>query len=46
MADPLSWLVATFGPFLIPAVLFVLGMLGYWGLLALRRAGLVGSRPN
>lgn len=43
MADPVSWLVATFGPFLIPAALFVLGVVGYWALLALRQAGLLGA---
>ena len=33
-----EWLVATFGPFLIPATLFVLGAIGYLFLYLLTRA--------
>ena len=34
----LDWLIATFGPFLIPATLFALGTVGYFFLWFLTRA--------
>ena len=43
--DPLGWLVSTFGAFLLPAALFVLGLVGYWLLLVARRWGLLNG-PN
>ena len=37
-------LVDTFGPFLIPAVLFVVGVVGYAILIALTRYGILPRR--
>lgn len=34
MSTPIEWLIQTFGPFLIPPILFVMGLIGY-GLLVL-----------
>lgn len=39
MSGVVDALVATFGPFLIPAVLFALGVVGYLALLAVSRRG-------
>ena len=40
MIDPI---VDTFGPFLIPVVIFVLGVVGYLILFALTRRGILGG---
>ena len=40
MIDPI---VDTFGPFLIPVVIFVLGLVGYLVLLVLTRRGILGG---
>jgi hypothetical protein len=42
--DPLGELLRTFGPFVIPVAVFVAGLVGYAVLVALGRAGLVGTR--
>jgi hypothetical protein len=34
----LDWLISTFGPFLIPATLFVLGAIGYFFLWLVTRS--------
>ena len=36
---PLDPLVATFGPFILPVLLFALGLVGYLALVALGRMG-------
>ncbi|SEO98363.1 hypothetical protein SAMN04487948_109145 [Halogranum amylolyticum] len=41
---PFSDLIGVFGPFVIPVVLFVCGLLGYLILVALGRAGLGNGR--
>lgn len=40
----LDTLFSTFGPFVIPVVLFAAGVVGYGVLLALSRAGVLGAR--
>ncbi len=39
-------LVETFGPFLIPATMFVIGVVGYGVLILLTRYGLLPIRGN
>jgi hypothetical protein len=39
-------LVETFGPFLIPATVFVVGVVGYGILIALTRYGLLPGRDH
>ncbi|KTG10290.1 hypothetical protein AUR64_11980 [Haloprofundus marisrubri] len=41
---PIETLVSTFGPFVIPVLIFVVGLVGYLVLVALGRAGLVNGR--
>jgi uncharacterized RDD family membrane protein YckC len=36
-------IVTTFGPFLIPVIIFVLGLVGYFILFLLTRRGILGS---
>ena len=44
---PLTDLIGVFGPFVIPAVLFVCGFVGYLVLVALSRAGVFsGGRDS
>jgi hypothetical protein len=43
-AGVVEWLFGTFGPFVIPVAVFVVGIVGYFLLLALGRLGLVGRR--
>ncbi|WP_224450226.1 hypothetical protein [Haloprofundus salilacus] len=40
---PVEALISTFGPFVIPVLMFVVGMIGYLILVALGRAGLVNG---
>lgn len=37
---------ATFGPFVIPVIVFVVGLVGYLVLVALTRAGILGRRGD
>jgi hypothetical protein len=41
---PIDALIDVFGPFVIPVLLFAVGIVGYLLLLALGRAGIVGRR--
>lgn len=43
MIDVLGAVLRTFGPFAVPVVLFVAGVVGYVALVALGRAGLVAT---
>lgn len=43
VADLLDGLVNTFGPFLIPVILFAVGLVGYGVLVWLGRAGVLGD---
>jgi hypothetical protein len=43
LADALDALVNTFGPFVIPVLLFAVGAVGYAVLLVLGRWGLLGD---
>jgi hypothetical protein len=41
---PIDALIDVFGPFVIPVLLFAVGIVGYLLLVALGRAGIVGKR--
>ncbi|WP_224337395.1 hypothetical protein [Haloprofundus halobius] len=41
---PVEALISTFGPFVIPVLIFVVGIVGYLILVALGRAGVVNER--
>jgi len=41
---PIDALIDVFGPFVIPVLFFVAGIVGYLVLVALGRAGIVGKR--
>jgi hypothetical protein len=43
VAEALDALVNTFGPFVIPVLLFVAGLLGYGALVLLGRLGVLGD---
>lgn len=46
MVAPLDALLDLVGPFLFPVVLFGAGLVGYGVLVALGRAGVLGSEPD
>lgn len=39
---PVEYLISIFGPFVIPVLLFVLGLFGYLFIMSLQRAGFDG----
>ncbi|WP_224270793.1 hypothetical protein [Haloprofundus salinisoli] len=41
---PIETLVSTFGPFVIPVLIFAVGIVGYLVLVTLGRAGLMNGR--
>lgn len=38
---PVEFLISIFGPFVIPVLLFVFGLIGYLVIMSLQRAGVV-----
>lgn len=40
---PVEYLIAVFGPFIIPVLVFVLGLIGYLVIMSVQRTGVVDS---